>query len=74
MGPNFADIGTFVVPLSTYVIMKTGIKWVPFISSYKDAVRRLDYILKNNIAKTLLVPQNASKLGFLFNNVPRVYM
>ena len=45
-GTNLADIGNFAVPLLTYVILKTHIKWVPCTSSEKDTVRRLFYILK----------------------------
>ena len=26
---NFSDIGTFAIPLLTYVLLKTHIKWVP---------------------------------------------
>ena len=43
-GPNLAEIGTFAVPLLTYVLFKTHIKWVPRTISDKDAVRRLCYI------------------------------
>ena len=37
-GPNLADIGTFAVPLSTYVLIETHIKEVCSTISYKDAV------------------------------------
>ena len=43
-GHNLADIGTFAVPLSTYSLSKTHIKWVPYTVSDKDAVHRLYYI------------------------------
>ena len=43
-GPNLADIGTFAVPLSMYVLLKIHIKWVPRKSLYKEAARRLCYI------------------------------
>ena len=43
-GQNLAGIGTFAVPLLTYVILKNRTKWVPRTISDKDAVRRLCYI------------------------------
>ena len=42
--PNLADIGTFVVPILMYVLLKTHIKWVPCTSLKKNTVRRLYYI------------------------------
>ena len=27
--PIFLDVGTFYIPLSTYVLIKTHVKWVP---------------------------------------------
>ena len=62
-GPNFSNIGTFAVPLSTYVLMDTQIKWVPRTISDKDDVRSLGYILKYIKVEKLLLSQNASKLG-----------
>ena len=46
--PIFAYIGTFEVPLLTYVPMKTHKKWVPCTSSDKDILCRLSYI-KNKL-------------------------
>ena len=44
-GPQFfADIGTFAVPLPTYVLTKTHMKWVPRNILDKEAVHSMGYI------------------------------
>ena len=50
-----ADIGTFVVPLSTYVLIETHIKVLPHTISDKDAVIRTGCIYKVNIVEDVLV-------------------
>ena len=45
--PISADVGTFVVPLSTYVCIETHIKGVCSTSSDKDAVIWIGFIYKS---------------------------
>ena len=42
--PISVNIGTFVVPLSMYVLIKTNIKGVSILISYKDAFIMIGYI------------------------------
>ena len=58
--PISADIGTFAVPLSTYVLIETHIKEVWSTIYYKDAVLWIGFILKLILVEDISVPQNAS--------------
>ena len=42
--PISVGIGTFAVPLSTYILIKTQLKGVPTPSSYKEACIRTGHI------------------------------
>ena len=44
--PILVDIGTFAVPLRTYLLIKTDIKGVPIPSPDKDTCIRIGYIKK----------------------------
>ena len=65
------NIGNFVVSLSTYVLIKTYIKRLPIPILRKEMGIRIDYILIVLLVEEILVPQKASKLGFLSNNFLR---
>ena len=58
--PVLADISTFAVPLSTYVLIETHIKEVWSTIYYKDAVLWIGFILKLILVEDISVPQNAS--------------
>ena len=59
------NIGNFVVSLSTYVLLKTYIKGVPIPILDKEMGIMMGYILIVLLVEEILVPQKASKLGFL---------
>ena len=57
--PISADIGTFVVPLSTYLLIEACIKRLHRTILDKDAVLWIGYILKVIIVEEILVTQKA---------------
>ena len=65
--PILANIGTFAVPLSIYVLIKAHIKGVQIPRLDKDACIRICYILKAIIVEEILVSQKASTFVFLVN-------
>ena len=66
LNPILANIGTFAVLLSPYILIETFIKGVPRTIPEKYAILWLGYIKKGIIVGNILVRKNAQKLGFLF--------
>ena len=62
--PISANIGTFAVPLLMLLLTETHLKGVPHTISEKDGMLRLGDIKNCITVEYILVPQNASKLGF----------
>ena len=58
------NIGTFVVPILTYVLVETNIKGVNITTSEKYMVLWIGFILRVIMVKEILLLQKASKLGF----------
>ena len=69
MDPNFGRYWHFCGTIMAVTTNRNSYKGVPHRISDKDAVHRLDNILNGFIVKDILVPQNASELGFKRINV-----
>ena len=57
--PISADIGTFGLPLLTYVLIETQLKGLRITISYTASVLLIGFILKLILVEEILVPQNA---------------